>query len=732
MKLKKTAIAGASICAIGLLTEIEFGWMEYVASHSAIAIANTTAYFFGKAPERPKITPSEIEKRIDERFNGITEERDIVVHAADGTVIGEDYNLTRIVLDAPPHVKWSFVAAEDRRFYDHYGWDPGSTTIALAQNIVGKIRGQSVSRGASTIAIQVADRIYPNQIYGGKDEMDSTAIPFFMKIPWKADEWLTAAVLEQYKSKDRIIIDYMNLMDFGYSPRDGSSIKGIYAAAKYYFGKEPGALDYLESAFLAGIVQNPVKGQQAYHAFLKGDRQASSVQWATGRAEYVLRKMYELNFGREDVVIPDREYHKALERLTHRGFDFQENKPVHIDPAAFGFTKEVFARAEGFMKEATPLLPDDATVHFYTGIDLDVQRYAQEQVDKQCVALNKTLVGNDGKIKKQYQDNPFQGTVVVLDTKTHNIIAMVDSCTTYKKEANGDLILVDGKPVSETNWVNRATEAFWDPGSAIKPAWDMIAFKHGFDPLHFTLKDIQREYIVSGRKYAPDNFGGKHTGEELTVMEATVHSVNSFFVELGFQLYNLLGEQQLVQEFQGLGYRITDYNLSYGIGAFQASATDIAESYTVLQTKGIATHYKYDPHDDINIQYIRKIVIDYTVDGQDKTLSLIPHGIEEVVMPEEAVTDTDKILEQVVLRGTGQRAQRDGTPIHGKTGTANSNIVFAGYTPQDNRLGVVMFGLEKPKKGLPSYYQGGRFAAPVAADILTYAKEQRVTKNGTN
>ncbi|MBI5002479.1 transglycosylase domain-containing protein [Candidatus Woesearchaeota archaeon] len=727
---KRTAIAATAATVIGLPLEIEFGWMEYLASHSAIAIANTTAYFFGESPERPTITPSEIEKRIDARFDGIKENRDIIIHAADGTIIGEEYNLTKIILDAPSHVKWAFVAAEDRRFYDHYGWDPGSTAIAVAQNLIGKMRGTPVSRGASTITIQVADRVYPNQIYGGKNEMDSGAIPGFMKISWKADEWLSAAVLEEYKSKDQILVDYMNLMDFGYSGREGTSIKGIYSAAKYYFGKEPTELDYLESAFLAGIVQNPPRGQQAYNAFLKGDTDASSVQWATDRTEYVLSKLYELNFGRDDVVIPDREYTKALERLAHHDFDFKRNESKRIDPTVFGFTREVFTRAEGFMREATPLLPQDATVHFYTGIDLAVQTYAQEQMDKQCAALNKTLIGKDGKTKKGYENNPFNGTAVVLDTKTHDVLAMIDGCTTYKKDANGDSLLVDGKPIPELNWINRATEVFWDPGSSIKPIWDMIAFKHGISATDFTLKDEQRVYIVDGKRYTPGNFGGKHSGEKLNVTEATVDSVNSFFIELGFQLFNMLGERQLVKEFQSFGYDITDYQISYGIGAFQASATDIAGSYTVLETKGVATHYKYGLSDDINTQYIKKIGIDYTVDGQDKTLSLVPKGIDDVVTSKDVVDKTDTILDQVVERGTGQRAKRVDIDIHGKTGTAHSNVIFVGYAPQDDLLAVVMFGLEKPGKELPPTYQGGIHAAPVAANILEYTKKERGVQNG--
>ena len=121
------------------------------------------------------------------------------------------------------------------------------------------------------------------------------------KLQLKIDEWAAAAVMEQYKTKDEILLEYMNITNFGYSPREGIDIIGIDAAAEYYFGKEPKELDYLEAAILAGMVQNPAKfGVLAYDALMYGNNPESSyVLDLKKRTEYVLGWMDDLNYGRE-------------------------------------------------------------------------------------------------------------------------------------------------------------------------------------------------------------------------------------------------------------------------------------------------------------------------------------------------------------------------------------------------------------------------------------------------
>jgi cell division protein FtsI (penicillin-binding protein 3) len=85
------------------------------------------------------------------------------------------------------------------------------------------------------------------------------------------------------------------------------------------------------------------------------------------------------------------------------------------------------------------------------------------------------------------------------------------------------------------------------------------------------------------------------------------------------------------------------------------------------------------------------------------------------------------MLESVVTKGTGKRAQVPGYRVAGKTGTSHRSqeggyaenryiAVFAGFAPvSDPRLAVVVV-VKDPKAG---QHYGGVVAAPVFADVMS-------------
>ncbi len=133
--------------------------------------------------------------------------------------------------EVPPNVIDAVLAAEDKRFFSHHGIDWLATGRAL---LAGLRHGRIIS-GASTIS---------QQLVKISERRPRT-------LPAKIIESLTALRLEKSWSKDRILVAYLNRLDFG------NLNIGLAAAADYYFGKPVSDLSDAEAAFLAGLPKNP-------------------------------------------------------------------------------------------------------------------------------------------------------------------------------------------------------------------------------------------------------------------------------------------------------------------------------------------------------------------------------------------------------------------------------------------------------------------------------------------
>ncbi len=132
----------------------------------------------------------------------------------------------------PPYVPKAFLAAEDRRFYQHGPID----LHAIARAALANLRKQRSAEGASTLTQQLARTLFLKREQSLKR---------------KVQEAYLAWELEQSMSKDEILELYMNRTYFG----DGAY--GLDAAAQTYFGKPASQLTLIEAATLAGLPNAP-------------------------------------------------------------------------------------------------------------------------------------------------------------------------------------------------------------------------------------------------------------------------------------------------------------------------------------------------------------------------------------------------------------------------------------------------------------------------------------------
>jgi penicillin-binding protein 1A len=170
----------------------------------------------------------------------------------------------------PDLVQKAFIAAEDRRFFDHHGVDERGIIRAFIGNLAEPGRPQ----GGSTITQQVV-----------KNLLVGDDVSYERKIR----EMIVASRVESTLSKQEILELYLN------SAYLGRASWGVEMAARSYFGKSAKNLSLAEGAMLAGLLKGP--------SFFNPDRHPER---AKERLAYVLGRM------QEDGVISAEDKNRAL------------------------------------------------------------------------------------------------------------------------------------------------------------------------------------------------------------------------------------------------------------------------------------------------------------------------------------------------------------------------------------------------------------------------------------
>ncbi|MCL6590631.1 MAG: PBP1A family penicillin-binding protein [Firmicutes bacterium] len=433
----------------------------------------------------------------------------------------------------------------------------------------------------------------------------------------KIAEMAYAIRIEQQYSKRQILEAYLNNIYLGH----GSW--GVGAAAGVYFGKAVRELNIQECALLAGLARGP----EYYSPFRRPKA-------ALERRNLVLRLMVKRGYLRQSTqAVLAQTPVKTLAR------------PGSAYVGAY-FTDYVSSLLERELRISEKELRTMG-LKIYTSMDHQIQAAAE--------AALATLpeAGTD-----RWGVTQPQGAMVVLDPKTGEILA-----------------LVGGRRYTESQ-LNRATEIYRQPGSAIKPFVFAAALEAGYTP-ESVFEDRPVAININGEIYQPQNYDNKYRGP-ISLRVALEESVNTVAVELVknlgpsnvFILAQKMGLKSLVA--QGSHNDIGLAPLALGGLTKGVTLLELTGAYTAFANRGIHTN----PFGILRV---------YDANG-----ALIYYGgirRETVILPETAATLTS-MMEGVITRGTGIRANI-GIPAAGKTGTTNRNTNgwFIGYT-QDLLAGV--------------------------------------------
>src|SRR6202167_3374862 len=192
--------------------------------------------------------------------------------------------------EVPDLVQKAFIAAEDRRFYEHHGIDEHGIIRAF----IGDLADPGRPQGGSTITQQVVKNLLV-----GED------VTYQRKIR----EMIVASRLEATLNKNDILQLYLN------SAYLGRGSWGVEMASRSYFGKSVKDITLAEGAMLAGLLKGP--------SFYNPDRNPAR---AKDRLAYVLGRMKDdgyITADQKDQALTAPPKLVAFER-PHRdsGFEF--------------------------------------------------------------------------------------------------------------------------------------------------------------------------------------------------------------------------------------------------------------------------------------------------------------------------------------------------------------------------------------------------------------------------
>jgi penicillin-binding protein 1A len=625
----------------------------------------------------------------------------------------------------PKRLQDAVIAVEDARFREHGGIDPKGMARAALAMLTGGMR-----QGASTITQQVARVFFLEQRFSAER---------------KTREILIALELEKKLSKDKILELYMNEIFLG------QRAYGFAAAAQVYFGKTLDQLSVAECAMLAGLPQNPhyanpianeQRATQRQRIVLERMRVTSVIsdrQHVAARAEKVairapnqgvlhaghVAEMARLavveRFGADATytrgirvttalrAADQRAAWAALRRgvLAHerrqpwRGVEGQESLPPGDGP-------ELEAAAARALRDHR----DDemlrvAIVLAVSSKEVRVQLASGERLAISGEGLRAARAGLAAKARAPLALTRGGVLRVVADGKGHAIAQwpQAEAAFVALDAGSGRVRALVGAFDFNRQPFNHVTQAWRQPGSAIKPLIYSAALEHGVMPS--TVIDDAPYTAANG--WSPANSDGAFDGP-LTLADALARSRNLVSVRV-LQHSGVAATRQWLGSF-GLDAARQPDNLTLALGSGSVTPLQMAQAYGMIANGG----WRVAP-----------IVIERIVDAQGKVLfeapPVAPLAEEARVLPARNAWLTAGLLNRVTRSGTAARAQAtlQRSDLYGKTGTTNDALDawfagFQGLGPQA-LVGVAWMGYGEPKS-LGERESGGALALPIWIETM--------------
>ena len=453
-------------------------------------------------------------RRGQVEVDSLTLEPEVLTSA--GVVPGEAYRPVRLA-EVPPALRNAVLAAEDERFFEHGGLDARAVIRALWSNL----RAGRVVEGGSTITQQLV-----------KNRLLTPERTFVRKAQ---EAWLST-VFEWRYSKEEILEAYLNEVYLGHW--GSGPVRGMGAASRVYFRKEPGQLTAGEAALLAGMIRAP-----------NALSPAVSVDRARSRRDTVLARMRDLG------SLTPADHDRARREVVRAP---SGPPPGLIAPYFVDYVQqEIARRGEEDWGQGESVI---------TTLDVALQRFAEAAVTRGVDDLETRFP----RLRPRQGGDRVQVVVVAVDPTTGGIRALV------------------GGRDYRTSQFNRAALARRQPGSAFKP----FVFLAGLAPREngpaFTLashvEDAPITITVDGKEWTPRNYSDRYEGE-VSVRRALEASLNGATVRVA----QTVGLTAIIDVARRMGIESDLRPVpAMALGAFEVTPLELARAYLPLAAGGLA------------------------------------------------------------------------------------------------------------------------------------------------
>jgi membrane carboxypeptidase/penicillin-binding protein len=657
--------------------------------------------------------------------------------------------------EVPTFVQRAFVAAEDKRFYEHKGVDERGLIRAFISNLAEPGRPQ----GGSTITQQVA-----------KNLLVGDDVSYERKIR----EMIVAVRLDRALTKDEILEVYLNSIYLG------RGAWGIDMAADAYFKKPVSALSIPEAALLASLAKGPayfnpdrfpvrVRERQAYVLKrMQEDGVITDDQWKQASATPLRFAVYErprreTGFYFIDHVIREARTLVGMQSLTVDSYVVHSTINQDLQRATESALQEGLAQYEIATQRAKFGKPEMNLADLVQRIDNEQRTRAQRRdkivktvwqmaleaahfplydvhwtpaivLDRKHddVAKNPVRVGiADGRIlpltsqkeadraKLNLYDVVY---VKVIEGKTRDdaraelrIRPRVQGAALVLENKTGRILAMAGGFSYVASQLNRTTQALRQPGSSIKPLVYLTALHKGLQPntlildTSITLPPITGTANARASDYwSPKNYEGGGSGVttlrraiERSRNMATAHLLEGALDKSPKTSLDMICDMAV----QAHIYNECMKRYPFVLGAQALRMIDLAGFYAAIPNEG-AYH---QPHAIDSIELQGKTIYKYA----NKPVWLADGD-------RVAFYQLRTMLEGVISRGTATAVRELAQYAAGKTGTTDNenDSWFVSFTNDVTVAVWVGYDNASGRQTLGHSGTGGHLAAPIAQPII--------------